>query len=71
MAIAYREWRDGDDLALLEIWGGPETEQARQFRGTLAPSGNAPWRRCIVADAALRGSELTVRFRPNPEVWPA
>jgi arsenite-transporting ATPase len=27
-------------------------------------------RRCIVTDAALRGSELTVRFRPNPEVWP-
>jgi arsenite-transporting ATPase len=28
-------------------------------------------RRCIVLDAQLRGSELTVRFRPNPEVWPA
>lgn len=28
-------------------------------------------RRCIVIDAQLRGSELTVRFRPNPEVWPA
>jgi arsenite-transporting ATPase len=28
-------------------------------------------RRCIVTDAALRGSELTVLFRPNPEVWPA
>ncbi|MGW4098121.1 MULTISPECIES: ArsA family ATPase [unclassified Mycobacterium] len=28
-------------------------------------------RRCTVADAQLRGSELTVRFRPNPEVWPA
>ena len=28
-------------------------------------------RRCIVMDAALRGTELTVRFRPNPEVWPA
>jgi len=27
-------------------------------------------RRCVVVDAALRGSELTVRFRPNPEVWP-
>ena len=27
-------------------------------------------RRCTVADATLRGSELTVRFRPNPEVWP-
>ncbi|WP_328357596.1 ArsA family ATPase [Mycobacterium sp. NBC_00419] len=28
-------------------------------------------RRCTVTDAALRGNELTVRFRPNPEVWPA
>ncbi|MDG4666445.1 ArsA family ATPase [Mycobacterium sp. 236(2023)] len=27
-------------------------------------------RRCIVTGAQLRGSELTVRFRPNPEVWP-
>ena len=27
-------------------------------------------RRCIVVDAHLRGSELTVRFRPDPEVWP-
>jgi arsenite-transporting ATPase len=27
-------------------------------------------RRCIVTDAQLRGGELTVRFRPNPEVWP-
>nr|WP_245906490.1 ArsA family ATPase [Mycolicibacterium palauense] len=28
-------------------------------------------RRCTVAGAQLRGTELTVRFRPNPEVWPA
>ena len=28
-------------------------------------------RRCIVTDAQLRDSELTVRFRPDPEVWPA
>lgn len=27
-------------------------------------------RRCIVIGAQLRGTELTVRFRPNPEVWP-
>jgi len=27
-------------------------------------------RRCIVVDAHLKGSELTVRFRPDPEVWP-
>lgn len=28
-------------------------------------------RRCVVADAALRGTELTVRFRPDPQLWPA
>lgn len=28
-------------------------------------------RRCDVVGAQLRGSELTVRFRPNPDVWPA
>ncbi|OBG72009.1 hypothetical protein A5700_10485 [Mycobacterium sp. E1214] len=27
-------------------------------------------RRCIVLDARVRGTELTVRFRPDPEVWP-
>jgi arsenite-transporting ATPase len=27
-------------------------------------------RRCIVVDAQLRRSELTVRFRPDPNVWP-
>jgi len=27
-------------------------------------------RRCTVLDAHVRSSELTVRFRPNPEVWP-
>ncbi len=27
-------------------------------------------RRCTVSDASLRGSELTVLFRPDPEVWP-
>lgn len=27
-------------------------------------------RRCTVAGAALRGTELTVRFRPDPALWP-
>ncbi len=27
-------------------------------------------RRCLVMDAQLKANELTVRFRPNPEVWP-
>ncbi len=64
MAIEYREWREGDDLALLEIWGGPETAQARQFRGALAVSSNGgggtPWRRCIVAEDVLDGVGIPV-----------
>lgn len=28
-------------------------------------------RRCTVANAHLRGSELTIRFRPDPRMWPA
>lgn len=64
MAIEYREWREGDDLALLEIWGDPETHQARQFRGALAPStdgtGGTPWRRCIVAEDVVDGVGVPV-----------
>ena len=64
MAIDYREWRDGDDLALLEIWGDPDTAQARQFRGALAPSSNGtdggPWRRCIVAEDVIDGVAIPV-----------
>lgn len=64
MAIEYREWREGDDLALLEIWGDPETAQARQFRGALAVSSNGgggiPWRRCIVAEDVIDGVGIPV-----------
>ncbi|WP_411375979.1 GNAT family N-acetyltransferase [Arthrobacter sp. MPF02] len=64
MAIEYREWQEGDDLALLEIWGDPETAQARQFRGALAVSSNrtggSPWRRCIVAEDVIDGVGIPV-----------
>ncbi|GGH89621.1 GNAT family N-acetyltransferase [Arthrobacter liuii] len=64
MAIEYREWRDGDDLALLEIWGDPDTALARQFRGALAVSSNggagSPWRRCIVAEDVIDGVGIPV-----------
>ncbi len=61
--LTYRAWRDGDDLALNELWGDPETYQGGQFRAALAEnnsgnSGNSgnrdddggTWRRCIVAE---------------------
>jgi GNAT superfamily N-acetyltransferase len=64
MAIEYRPWRDGDDLALLEIWGDPDTSEARQFRGALALSSNGrdgtPWRRCIVAEDVIDGVGIPV-----------
>jgi GNAT superfamily N-acetyltransferase len=60
MAIEYREWREGDDLALLEIWGGPETLPAQQFRPALAPSSSTPWRRCIVAEDVVEGIGIPV-----------
>ncbi|MFJ6282077.1 GNAT family N-acetyltransferase [Pseudarthrobacter oxydans] len=64
MAIEYREWREGDDLALLEIWDDPETHQARQFRGALALSSagtnGTPWRRCIVAEDVIDGVGIPV-----------
>ncbi len=58
-AAELRLGRAGDDLI---ISVGSVRRRAR-----LAPV----LRRCIVTSAALRGSELTVRFRPDPEVWPA
>jgi arsenite-transporting ATPase len=51
--------RAGDDL-IISVGG-------LRRRVRLAPV----LRRCIVIGAALRDSELTVRFRPDPEVWPA
>ncbi|MBO1266393.1 GNAT family N-acetyltransferase [Arthrobacter cavernae] len=64
MALEYREWREGDDLALLQIWGDPETLPAQQFRAALAPSSNRgngrPWRRCIVAEDVVDGVGIPV-----------
>jgi len=51
--------RAGDDLII--------TVGALRRRVRLA----SVLRRCIVVGATLGGSELTVRFRPDPEVWPA
>lgn len=50
MALNYREWRDGDDLELIQLWGGPENAQVEQARALFRPSSNTPWLRCIVAE---------------------
>ena len=58
-AGALRLGRAGDDLII------GVADLRRRVR--LAPV----LRRCLVTDATLRGNELTVRFRPNPQMWPA
>ena len=66
MAIEYREWSEGDDLALLEIWGGPETLPAEQFRAALAPSSNSG-KASLGADASWPKTSWTAsgsRWRP-------
>lgn len=50
--------RAGDDL----IIGSGGTRRRVRLASVL--------RRCTVVDATLRGSELTVRFRPDPQLWP-
>ncbi|THJ67783.1 GNAT family N-acetyltransferase [Arthrobacter echini] len=49
MAVEYRPWQDGDELDLIQLWGGPESATAEQFRGSFQPSSNSPWNRCITA----------------------
>jgi arsenite/tail-anchored protein-transporting ATPase len=50
--------RAGDDL----IIGVGATRRRVRLASVL--------RRCLVIGAELKGNELTVRFQPNPEVWP-
>ncbi|MCC3297124.1 GNAT family N-acetyltransferase [Arthrobacter caoxuetaonis] len=50
MGVQFREWREDDDLTLLQLWGDPETGEAGHFRAVLRPSSNEPWSRCIVAE---------------------
>ncbi len=48
--FTVRPWRDGDDLALLEVWGDPENPMHHADRALLRPSSNSPWARCVVAE---------------------
>lgn len=48
--LSFRPWEDGDDLRLLEVWGGPRTPQAHEDRTMLRVSSDEPFARCIVAE---------------------
>ena len=70
--LTYRDWREDDDLALLEIWGDPETGQAGHFRAMLRPSAEQPWSRCIVVEdqgiAVAAGAVYETSLHPD-RLW--
>ncbi|NJC21872.1 GNAT superfamily N-acetyltransferase [Arthrobacter pigmenti] len=76
MAVQYRPWREGDDLELLQVWGGPANPQAEQSRALFRPSTDLPWLRCIVAEDSVGGVAVPVAagyvFEPklhNRRLW--
>lgn len=49
MTISYRPWQEGDEVAVREALGDPDTPQSALDRPLLGPDATDPWRRCIVA----------------------
>ncbi|WP_147917709.1 GNAT family N-acetyltransferase [Ruania zhangjianzhongii] len=49
MTISYRPWREGDEVAVREALGDPDTPQSALDRPLLGPDAADPWRRCLVA----------------------
>ena len=47
--LEVRPWRDGDDLALLEIFGDPASPHAHQDRTMFRKDSNEPFSRALVA----------------------
>lgn len=47
--LEFRPWADGDDLALLEIFGDPASPHAHQDRTMFRADSDAPFGRCLVA----------------------
>ncbi|PQZ98164.1 N-acetyltransferase [Arthrobacter sp. MYb224] len=47
--LAFRAWRSGDDLELLQIFGDPLSPQAYQDRTMLREDSDAPFSRTLVA----------------------
>jgi GNAT superfamily N-acetyltransferase len=47
--LEFRPWADGDDLALLEIFGDPASPHAHQDRTMFRMDSNAPFSRALVA----------------------
>ena len=45
-----RDWHEGDDLQLMQIWPEAENTQAAVFRAKFGPDAEKPWQRTVVAE---------------------
>ncbi|MCB4208049.1 GNAT family N-acetyltransferase [Arthrobacter sp. UM1] len=72
MAFSVRPWREGDDLALLELWNDAENAQAAVDRALLQGDSDSPFARGVVAlddgVPAAAGSLAASRMHPE-RVW--
>ena len=48
--VTVRAWREGDDLALLEVFGDPQDPLHHQDRTLLRASSDTPWVRSLVVE---------------------
>lgn len=72
MAFSVRPWREGDDLALLELWNDAENAQAAVDRAILQGDSDSPFARGVVAldDGVPVAAGSLAASRMHPErVW--
>lgn len=72
MAFSVRPWREGDDLALLELWNDAENAQAAVDRALLQGDSDSPFARGVVAldDGVPVAAGSLAASRMHPErVW--
>lgn len=70
--LAFRPWRSGDDLELLQIFGDPRSPQAHQDRTMLRESSDAPFSRTLVAtvDSVAIGAGVVFASSLHPQrLW--
>ena len=70
--LQFRDWRSGDDLELLQIFGDPRSPQAHQDRTMLRENSDAPFSRTVVAmvDSVAVGAGVVFASSLHPQrLW--
>lgn len=69
MALTYREWQEGDDLRLLEIFTDPDDHQVQADRSMLQGPSEDPWLVSLVAcdDEIPVGAGVCFQSKLHPD----